>query len=48
MEAAGDQCPGAVQPSLLRGVDLETSVLEHFDLGKDEFVDSKKGKENRF
>ena len=45
--AAGDHCPEAVQPSLLRGVDLEKSVLEQFNLGMDDFVD-RKGKENRF
>ena len=42
---------GAVQPSLLAGVNLEEPVPRQFDLGMDDFVDStafKKGKENRF
>ena len=44
----GAERPGVVQP--LRGVrlDLEKSLLEQFDLGMDDFVDCKKGKENIF
>ena len=46
----GAERPGVVQPSLLRGVrvDLEKSLLEQFDLGMDDFVDSKKIYFDRF
>ena len=47
---AGDQYAEAVQPSLLRGLDLDKLVPRRYDLGMDDFVgDSafKNEKENR-
>ena len=44
-----DQLAGAVQPSLLHGVNLEKQVPRQFDLGMDDFVSStafEKEKEN--